>query len=55
MASKQLENELNLNDYFKTHPEEEIEFIEEMARLHAHDDPIEMPEEWPLNEWLKFA
>lgn len=46
---------MSLNDYFKAHPEEEHEFIDEMARLHYHDEPVEIPEEWPTHEWLEYA
>jgi len=45
-------------DYFDEHPEEEEEFIEEMIRLHAHDEPIELPEDFILRtaqEWLEYA
>ena len=42
-------------EYFKEHPEDEDEFIEEMARLDAEKGELEFPEEWPLNEWLKYA
>ena len=55
MNEKKVVENLTLDDYFKLHPEEETEFIEELARLHAHDEPVELPEPWPLNEWLKFA
>ena len=44
---------MDLEKYFKEHPEEEEEFIREMERLYFHEDPVEIPEEWPLHEWLK--
>lgn len=44
-----------LEEYFKEHPEEEEEFIEEMARLHYNDEIIDYPEYWVTNEWLEYA
>jgi len=55
MDEKAFAELLSAEEYFMEHPDEEDEFIDEMARLQAHDEPVEMPEEWPLNEWLKFA
>lgn len=40
-----------LEEYFAEHPDEEAEFIEEMARL-EEEKFVEYPEEWPLAEWL---
>ena len=36
----------DLDEYFAEHPEEEEEFIEEMARLHCNDELIDYPENW---------
>ena len=55
MNEKEFVEVLTLDEYFKEHPEEEDEFIDEMARLRAHDGPVEMPEEWPTHEWLEYA
>ena len=41
-------------DYFMEYPEEEDEFIAEIARL-EEEKFVEYPEEWPLNEWLTGA
>ena len=35
-----------LEEYFKEHPEEEEEFLEEIIRLHANDEPVDYPEDW---------
>lgn len=37
---------LDLEAYFKEHPDEEEEFIEEIARLHMNDETIDYPEDW---------
>lgn len=37
-----------LEEYFKEHPEEEEEFLEEIIRLHANDEPIDYPEDWSV-------
>ena len=37
---------VNIEDYFKEHPDEEEEFIEEMARLYS--ETIDYPEDWNL-------
>ena len=45
-------------EYFKEHPEDEDEFIEEMARLDAEKGEVDFPEDWPMlsyAEWLKYA
>jgi len=45
-------------DYFEEHPEEEDEFIDEMARLAAENEVVDYPEDWPMlsrEEWLKYA
>lgn len=34
-----------LEEYFADHPEEEEEFIEELARL-QNTEPIDYPEDW---------
>ena len=39
---------VNIEDYFKEHPEEEDEFIEEMTRLSSYNEPIDYPEDWNL-------
>ena len=41
--------EFDLEEYFLNHPDEEEEFIEEMARLRANDEPVEIPEDWSLD------
>lgn len=41
----------DLEKYFEEHPEEEAEFIDEMARL-MEEEFVEYPEEWPLPDWL---
>ena len=46
--------------YFTEHPDEEAEFVEEMARLYG-DDEIDYPEDWgfgnteDVEEWLVYA
>lgn len=37
-----------LEKYFKEHPEEEQEFIDEMERLHFNDEPIDYPD----HQWI---
>ena len=44
-----------IEDYFNEHPEEEEEFIEEMARLHFYDEPIDYPEDWILRGEAEYA
>ena len=39
----------SLEEYFKKHPDEENEFVEEMARLYYLNDPIDYPEDWNVN------
>jgi len=36
----------DLDEYFAEHPDEEDEFIEEMARLHANDELIDYPDDY---------
>ena len=36
----------DLAKYFEEHPEEEDEFIDEIARLHENDEPVDYPEDW---------
>ena len=41
-----------LEEYFADHPEEEAEFIEEMARLQNNDEVIDFPEDWDVSDWI---
>lgn len=45
----------SLEEYFKAHPDEEAEFLDEMASRVYDNEPVDFPEEWPLPEWLKYA
>lgn len=37
---------IDLDEYFAEHPDEENEFIDEMARLSNVDEVLEYPEDW---------
>jgi len=39
----------NLDEYFKDHPDEEQEFIEEMARL-EEERFVDYPDDYPMTE-----
>ena len=41
--------------YLEAYAAEENEIVDELARLHAHDEPVEIPEPWPTHEWLEYA
>lgn len=41
----------SLEDYFADHPDEEEEFIEEMARLDAEKELVDYPEDWPMYKY----
>ena len=45
--------EETLEEYFAKHPEEEDEFIDEMARLLVRDETIDYPEYWITSDWFK--
>jgi len=53
MDEKKLIDNLTLEEYFKAHPDEENEFIDEMARLHANDEIIDYPDDF--ESWLEYA
>lgn len=48
-------DEFDRDEYFKEHPDEEEEFIEEMERLHNLSGPVDYPEYWVTQEWLEHA
>ena len=41
-----------LEEYFADHPEEEQEFIDEMARLQWNDEVLDFPEDWDFSDWI---
>lgn len=43
---KSMDEYNSLEEYFADHPDEEEEFIEEMARLSYVDEILELPEDW---------
>lgn len=51
--------EVIMNDspdkYMDEHPDEEEEFYEELAQLELEKGLLEIPEEWPLPDWLETA
>lgn len=48
----EFDNYASIEEYFKDHPDEEAEYIEEIARLEAEKEPVDYPEDWP---WVKYA
>jgi hypothetical protein len=52
MNKQELIDGLTLDEYFKAHPDEEQEFIDEMARLHDFSDEVL---DYPDHEWLEYA
>ena len=43
------------DDYHEAYTDEENEIIDELAELHAHDEPVEYPEDWDMVSWLEYA
>lgn len=41
-------NYADLEDFFKDHPDDEDEFLDELARLENEKGPIDYPEDWPM-------
>ena len=48
-------SDMDLEEYFEEHPDEEDEFIDELARLEEEKGPVDYPEDWPEYEWLEYA
>ena len=38
----------NLDDYFADHPEEYDDYVDDMAELYGHEDPVDYPEDWQV-------
>ena len=36
------------DEYAEAYEDEVNEFIDEMARLHEHDEPVDYPEDWAV-------